>query len=189
MTLNPAFAASVLRRGTPTLSGYVLTPIEQVRLAAVARQRGMSVNCTLARANRFAPIADAFPLTCSLLKPLLRPLLYELWSLHPRITINWPEKQRVRGIPPAEDLTRRSEYPYAEEVFRYERAAWRLIQTLHAFDAPLHNSSSKVGNGPVRGPSARPGASARARRHTAARSAGWRLSGSPDFFAATRWTW
>ena len=58
MTLDPVLAASVLRRGADALSGYTLTSIEQERLIAVVHQRGMSVNCTLARANRFAPIAD-----------------------------------------------------------------------------------------------------------------------------------
>ena len=82
MTLDLAFAASVLRKGAPALKGYRLTGIEEDRLIAVVSQRGMSVNCTLARANRFAPIADAFPLTCSLLKPHLRGLLDELWSVH-----------------------------------------------------------------------------------------------------------
>src|SRR5689334_7263123 len=82
MTLDPVFAASVLRKGAPALKGYTLNGVEQDRLVAVVSQRGMSVNCTLARANRFAPIADAFPLTCSLLKPQLRGLLDELWNVH-----------------------------------------------------------------------------------------------------------
>ena len=142
MTLNPALAASVLRSGVPGLSGYVLTPIEQARLTAVVRQPGMSVNCTLARANRFAPIADAFPLTCSLLKPLLRPLLDELWSDHR------PDSYQLAGEVDAfsaflqRKLSRGElNHPYAEEVFRYECAAWALIQTLQSSEfSPAHNS-------------------------------------------------
>lgn len=131
MTLDVAFAASVLRKGAPALKGYLLTDIEEGRLVAVVKQRGMSVNCTLARANRFAPIADAFPLTCSLLKPQLRGLLDELWSSHR------PANYQLAGEAGAfclflEDKLSRGEFDqeYAAEVFRYECAAWSLIQTL-----------------------------------------------------------
>jgi hypothetical protein len=133
MTLDPVLAASVLRRGADALSGYALTAIEQERLIAVVHQRGMSVNCTLARANRFAPIADAFPLTCSLLKPWLRPLLDELWSVHR------PDNYQFAGEVPAfswflqQKLSQgKVTHPYAEEIFRYECAAWALIQTLQS---------------------------------------------------------
>jgi hypothetical protein len=131
MTLDPVFAASVLRRGISSLAGYELSAMEQGRLVAVVRQPGMSVNCTLARANRFAPIADAFPLTCSLLKPQLRRLLNELWGFHR------PGNYQLEGEADAfarflqEKMSRGElDHAYAEEVFRYERAAWELIQTL-----------------------------------------------------------
>jgi hypothetical protein len=132
MTLNPALAAAVLRTGESVLSNYALTHLERVRLIAVVQQAGMSVNCTLARANRFAPIADAFPLTCSLLKPRLRSLLDELWSTHR------PGGYQLTGEVNAfsaflnQKLSQGSlDHPYAEEVFRYECAAWTLIQTLN----------------------------------------------------------
>ena len=131
MTLDPALAASVRRGGTGALADFTLTELEQVRLVAVVRQRGMSVNCTLARANRFAPIADAFPLTCSLLKPMLRSLLDELWSAHQ------PGDYQLTGEVDAfaAFLDRKLsqggvDHPYAEEVFRYECAGRRLIQSL-----------------------------------------------------------
>jgi hypothetical protein len=130
-TLNPVFAASVLRSGITALTGYELSGIEQERLVDVVRQPGMSVNCTLARANRFAPIADAFPLTCSLLKPMLRPVLDELWSTH------CPGNYQLAGEADAfahfleRKLARHElDHPYVDEVFRYECAAWELIQTL-----------------------------------------------------------
>jgi hypothetical protein len=133
MTLDPVLAATVLRQGAGALSGYVLTDMERERLVAVVHQRGMSVNCTLARANRFAPIADAFPLTCSLLKPWLRPLLDELWSVHR------PDNYQFAGEAPAfsaflqQKLSRGDvKHPYAEEIFGYECAAWALIQTLRS---------------------------------------------------------
>src|SRR3954462_5429563 len=125
MTLDPVLTGGVLRGGASALSGYALTPREQRRLAAIARQRGMSLTCTLARANRFAPIADAFPLTCSLLKPHLRQLLDEFWALHQ------PDHYQLAGEPDAfvrflqEKMSRGElDYAYAEEVFRYECAAW-----------------------------------------------------------------
>lgn len=139
MTLDPVLAATVLRHGAGALSGYVLTDMERERLVAVVHQRGMSVNCTLARANRFAPIADAFPLTCSLLKPWLRPLLDELWSVHR------PGNYQFAGEAPAfssflqQKLSRGDvTHPYAEEIFRYECAAWALIQTLRS---PVHGTT------------------------------------------------
>lgn len=129
MTLDPAFAGSVLRQGESRLGGYELTANEQARLLAVVRQPGMSVNCTLARANRFAPIADAFPLTCSLLKPHLRPLLDELWSFHrPDGYQLGGEADAFAGFLRQKVASGEMNYSYAEEVFRYECAAWDLIR-------------------------------------------------------------
>jgi hypothetical protein len=82
MTLDTRMTTAVRGSGTPALSGYDLTTLEQQRLVAVARQPGMDLNCTLARGNRFGPIVEMFPLTCELLKPWLRELLDELWSRH-----------------------------------------------------------------------------------------------------------
>lgn len=133
MTLDPLFATSVVRSGSSSLAAYQLSDREKGRLVDVVRQPGMSVNCTLARANRFAPIADAFPLTCSLFKPQLRGLLDELWSIHR------PGNYQLAGEADAfarflEEKISRGEldYAYAEEVFRYESAAWELIQTLRS---------------------------------------------------------
>lgn len=80
MTLDAALAASVRRQGDPALAAWALTPLEQRRLVAVSRQPGMALNCTLARANRFAAVHDAFAMTCVLLGPALRGLLDDLWS-------------------------------------------------------------------------------------------------------------
>ena len=46
----------------------------------VIQQPGMSLNCTIARGNRFEAIAELFPMTCVLLEPVLRELLDELWE-------------------------------------------------------------------------------------------------------------
>ncbi|HXS97109.1 MAG TPA: hypothetical protein VN736_21080 [Candidatus Limnocylindrales bacterium] len=133
MTLNPVFAAAVLRKGAPALSGYRLSGVEAGRLLAVVSQRGMSVNCTLARANRFAPIADAFPLTCSLLKPHLRGLLDELWSVHrPGNYQLTGEAGAFAQFLDAKLSSGELDVEYAAEVFRYESKAWDLIQTLRS---------------------------------------------------------
>jgi hypothetical protein len=133
MTLDVNFAASVLRKGTPALQGYSLTCIEEDRLLAVVSQRGMSVNCTLARANRFAPIADAFPLTCSLLKPHLRGLLDELWSVYRPGNYQLAGEAHAFAAFLEEKLARgQLDQEYAAEVFRYESAAWALIQSLRS---------------------------------------------------------
>src|SRR5262249_5584329 len=110
---------------------YTLTGVEEIRLVAVVSQRGMSVNCTLARANRFAPIADAFPLTCSLLKPHLRGLLDELWSVHRPVNYQLAGEAGAFALFLEQKLSRHEcDHEYAAEVFRYESAAWELIQTL-----------------------------------------------------------
>jgi hypothetical protein len=137
MTLDVTFAASVLRKGAPALQRYRLTSVEEDRLVAVASQRGMSVNCTLARANRFAPIADAFPLTCSLLKPRLRGLLDELWSVHRPASYQLAGEVGAFVVFVDEKLAcGQLDEEYAADIFRYECAAWDLIQTLKGSVSP-----------------------------------------------------
>lgn len=80
MTLDPALANDVHAHGASALAAFSLTPREARRLAAVARQPGMALNCTLARANRFGSIHNAFPMSCLLLGSDLRPVLDALWS-------------------------------------------------------------------------------------------------------------
>ena len=131
MTLDPLFAASVRSRGLAALARFSLTSLEQERLLAAASQRGMSLNCTLARSNRFATILDAFPLTCTLLKPRLRELLDDLW--HTRR----PDNYQLAG----EDLhfaaflqsrldAGELDEPYAAEILQLERVSWEMIQSL-----------------------------------------------------------
>ena len=128
MTLDFQLAAAVRARGVGALDGYELTQREGLRLEAVARQPGMALNCTLARANRFAAIHDVFPMTCVLLEPELKGLLDELWSVHR------PDNYQLSGEEAAfakfvEDrLTdgKLRQVEYLEEIFRYEKACWEL---------------------------------------------------------------
>jgi hypothetical protein len=131
LTLNPTLAAAVIGTGAGALSDYRLTPRERSRIIAVAGQPGMAVNCTLARANRFAPIVDAFPLTCWLLKPHLRMLLDELWSTHRPTDYQFAKEVDAFSAFVQSRLSQGTlKNPYAEDIFRYESAAWTLIQTL-----------------------------------------------------------
>ena len=60
-----------------------LSDRERARLKAVAQQPAIWLCCSLARANRFEGIAEAFPMTCVVLEPILRDLLDNLWSEQP----------------------------------------------------------------------------------------------------------
>ena len=128
MTLDFHLAAAVRARGVGALEGYDLTQREGLRLESVARQPGMALNCTLARANRFAAIHDIFPMTCVLLEPQLKGLLDELWSVHR------PDNYQLAGEEAAfgrfiEDRIARGEMrqvEYLAEIFQYEKACWEL---------------------------------------------------------------
>ena len=144
MTVEPHLAAAVRREGARALAGYELTQREQDRLVSVSRQPGMDLNCTLARGNRFAPIFDAFPLTCTLLGAELREVLDELWQGAR------PTSYQLSGEIGAFEtlLTAKLERgqianPYLPDVLEYESVCWELAQSLrHA--PPSNNPLEKV---------------------------------------------
>ncbi|CAG1019839.1 hypothetical protein BURC_04757 [Burkholderiaceae bacterium] len=131
MTLDVGFANAVHARGEQALAAYDLLPREARRLAAVVRQPGMALTCTLARANRFASIHDAFPMTCVLLGRALRGVLDELWSAR------LPDNVQLQGEeqPFAELVQRRLAADDAHElnehlpaILAYERSCLELAQ-------------------------------------------------------------
>jgi hypothetical protein len=144
MTLDTRMTTAVRKSGSPALTDYELTALEQQRLVDVAQQPGMDLNCTLSRGNRFAPIIEMFPLTCELLKPWLRELLDELWTRHR------PDNYQLAGEEDAfasfmEGKISHGELAsaYAEEVFRYESACLDLAKSLRYLpvdDSPLQGS-------------------------------------------------
>jgi len=137
MTLDVSLANAVHDCGEQALAGYEITPREARRLVAVARQPGMALNCTLARANRFGPIHDAFAMTCVLLGRDLRGVLDELWSGRR------PANYQLTGeeLPFAEAVEARiasglAGNAYLAEVLAYERACLELAMLVRHAAAP-----------------------------------------------------
>lgn len=62
------------------LAGYDLSDRECKRLAAMVRDEGMSINCTLFRVNRLTPIYSVLPFTCRLLGTQLTTELDAFWA-------------------------------------------------------------------------------------------------------------
>jgi hypothetical protein len=117
------------------LGAFDLTDRERERLRLAARQPGIWLCCSLARANRFEAIADAYPMTCVVLEPCLRELLDEVWSATPATNYQFQGEEtlfasRVEAGLAAGTLTGE----YLEEVFRYETACWGLAQWLRRAD-------------------------------------------------------
>jgi hypothetical protein len=137
MTLDFQLAAAVRARGARALDGYDLTQREGLRLVAVARQPGMALNCTLARANRFAAIHDIFPMTCVLLEPELKGLLDELWSVHrpDNYQLSGEEAAFAKFVQDRIALGKLRQVEYLEEIFRYEKACWELAMELRYREA------------------------------------------------------
>lgn len=82
LTLKPKSGRALRGGDTGCLGGYDLDERERDRLIEISRQPGMAMNCSLARGNRLEFIVASFPMTCTLLKPLLPRLLDELWAQH-----------------------------------------------------------------------------------------------------------
>ena len=68
----PSLCRAVVSAEAETLDGYELRPFERERLYAVARHRGMVVNCMLYRASRLVGITRRLPVTVELLGPVFR---------------------------------------------------------------------------------------------------------------------
>jgi hypothetical protein len=131
MTLDARLAAEVRTRGAVALAGYELSERERRRLEAVARQDGMSLNCSLARANRFGSIHNVFPMTCVLLERHLRELLDELWR--GRRPDNYQlagEEAEFAALVEGKIAREELAVEYLEEVFGYEKICWELALQL-----------------------------------------------------------
>ncbi|MER6949680.1 hypothetical protein ABT294_37275 [Nonomuraea sp. NPDC000554] len=105
---------------------FALDERERRRLRAMLADRGMSVNCTLYRVNRFVTIFSVLPLTCRLLGAAARTELEEFWR-HSPATLQYRDEAHAFGawlrqrmaagaIPPGQ----------AADVLRAELAAFDL---------------------------------------------------------------
>jgi hypothetical protein len=65
---SPAFCRQTHADPDDTLRAYALTDRERTRLASVAGQAGMAVNCTIHRTTRLVPLDTLLPLTCAALR-------------------------------------------------------------------------------------------------------------------------
>lgn len=142
MTLDVRLARRVKLEGARALGRYSLRDREAARLLRVAQQPGMALNCTLARANRFTSICDAYPMSCVVLEPWLRTLLDDLWSA------DSPADYQLRGEIDAfarcveEHWLRRPDTEYLQEVFAYEQACHALLSASRA--GPLAAMAGKI---------------------------------------------
>lgn len=127
MTLEVPLARAVRELGSEALRDFDLTPIERRRLVAVSRQPGMALNCTLARANRFAGIHDAFPMTCVLLGPALRPVLDAVWAVPPDGYQLAGDVDRFAAAVLDHPAARALACPYLREVVTCESTARELV--------------------------------------------------------------
>jgi len=150
MTLDAGLAAQVRREGEPALGHWQLTALEQRRLVAVARQAGMALNCTLARANRFAAVHDAFAMSCVLLGPALRPVLDALWSSQqPRNYQLSGDVERFAATVTAQVLAADApdgllgepQRAYLRDVLAYEAQAYALALGVRHVPDPEHANS------------------------------------------------
>jgi len=127
MTLDARLARRVKQEGSSGLEQYGLDDREMARLVRISQQPGMALNCTLARANRFTSICDAFPMTCVILEPWLRNLLDDLW------TTESPTDYQLRGEIDAfarcieREWLPRKNIEYLQEIFDYEQACHTLV--------------------------------------------------------------
>ena len=132
-----AARAGALRRGEAAmLAGYDLSERERQRLVDIVRQPGMAVTCSLSRGNRMEVIVGVFPMTCVLLKPLLRGLLDELWEEHKPANYQLAGEEQAFAAFLERKIADGLAVEYLAEVFAYERVCWELAQLLRARHGP-----------------------------------------------------
>jgi hypothetical protein len=127
MAGRPPFAARVRHEGGSALTGYDLTLRESRRLVAVARQPGMEITCTLARANRFTSIAEVFPMTCHVLGSDLRSLIDRYFGA--RVPDNYQlsgEEEAFANFLQDEMAAGRVALRFVADILAFETASYRL---------------------------------------------------------------
>jgi hypothetical protein len=102
----------------------------------------MELNCVIARGNRFEPVVEAFPMTCTLLKPVLRELLDELWADAPPTNYQFEGEQEafvraVAGKLASGELA----IEYLDEIFEYEARCAEMAQRLKGGQAAVESEA------------------------------------------------
>ena len=129
LTLSPVTATALRKGDLGALASYGLTQRERVRLIDIVRQPGMSVHCSLSRGNRLEMIMGVFPMTCLLLRPVLRDLLDETWRLHRPANYQLSGEARAFAAVLGRKIAAGEPMPeYAAEVFAYEQACLDLTR-------------------------------------------------------------
>lgn len=129
LTLSPITATALKNGDLEALASYELTPLERDRLQDVVRQPGISVHCSLSRGNRLEMIIGAFPMTCVLLRPVLRDLLEEFWRRHQPTSYQLSDEASAFAACVARKLgAGELTLEYVAEVFAYEQACRGLSE-------------------------------------------------------------
>ena len=131
LIVAPGRVRQLLKGDLSVLDDYDLTEREQRRVLDAIRQPGMALNCTIARGNRFEAVAELFPMTCTLLKPVLRDLLDELWHDAPPTSYQFTgEEEAFTGMVRQKIATGELAIEYLEEIFDYESRCAELAQSM-----------------------------------------------------------
>jgi hypothetical protein len=137
LTLAPKSAAALRRGETALLDRYDLTERERVRILAAVAQRGMAITCSLARGNRLEVIAGVFPMTCILLKPVLRGLLDDLWEVHQPGNYQLAgEEEAFAAFIQGRIAEGALSIEYLAEIFAYELTCWEMTRQARASTVP-----------------------------------------------------
>ena len=121
LTLSPPMVRRLRAGDLADLERVDLTERERRRILDIVRQPGISVHCSLSRGNRLEAIAISLPMTCTLVKPMLQPLLDAFWDESP------PTNYQLAGMDAAFARFLRGridagelEVEYLSEIVEYE---------------------------------------------------------------------
>lgn len=89
MVASPQLCNVVRRKPDTLWQRYSLSTLEHRRLVEMVNSPGMSGNCSLYRANRFAPILLNLPELSRALGSELRGLLEQYWAAYPHTDVNF----------------------------------------------------------------------------------------------------
>jgi hypothetical protein len=137
LTLAPRRVRRLMQGDLSVLERYELTERERKRILFAVAQPGMELNCTIARGNRFEPVAELFPMTCTLLKPVLRELLDEIWEDAPPTNYQFAgEDEAFIKAVRRKIVSGELAIEYLEEIFSYESSCAELARRMGVVTDP-----------------------------------------------------